>query len=265
MDEGEAYKVMGTFQDVTQLKKNEEKIKSQNEELKKLTETRDKLYSVIAHDLKGAFVGILGMQELLISDLEDTPINEKTKHKLQRAYHATENGHQLLENLLEWIQYQTASLKADFQQFDLARLMESIICLLHSMADNKDITIQTRYDVDTLLEGDIEMISTIFRNLISNAIKFSHPGNTVEVSVKEDSDTVTVSVRDEGVGMSDEIRSSLFDPEHRPKRKGTKSEKGTGLGLLLCKEMVDIHHGEIDVRSEVSEGSEFIVTFPKFQ
>ncbi|MTI87831.1 MAG: PAS domain S-box protein [Balneolaceae bacterium] len=252
----------GTFQDVTIQKKSEDKIKTQNEQLQKLTSTRDKLYSIIAHDLKGTFVGIMGMLELTLDNIDQEAVSDQIIKKISKAQLTSEGGYQLLENLLDWVCLQTAQLQAHFDEVYLPVLIQNIIDLLHSAADCKNITITTNFKTGPVITADAEMIATVLRNLISNAIKYSPINETVQVTLTEEEECVLISIKDNGIGMSESVIKSLFNASNRPQRKGTNNEKGTGLGLLLCKEMIELHKGTIAVESEEGKGSEFIITLP---
>lgn len=257
------YKLRGTFQDITQYKEYELKIKDQNQQLKEVTATRDKLYSIIGHDLKNTFFGLFGLISMM---KENTEAKEQTVDELMEHFDllqtSTKQAYQLLENLLEWIKMQRHGISFLPKEVKISELIRECIEVHEVVAKNKNITIETDLHECPLILCDPEMIKTCLRNLVSNAIKFSSSGSTVNVSVIPNQEDVIINVKDSGIGMPEHVRESLFDPANRPKRHGTNSERGTGLGLLLCKEFVDLHGGKIDVSSIEGEGSEFKVGLP---
>lgn len=257
-----AVTLSGTFQDISKQVNYENRIKNQNVELLKLTETKDKLYSIIAHDLKGAFFGINGVLGLLLKDVEQPEINRAgVSKKMKLVHNSAKHTYELLENLLEWIKLQSGDLQLIKEEVDLSKLINKSLSILESSATNKQLTIKA--DIENIsINADKNMINTLLRNLISNAIKYSHKNGIIEVKANNHKDYMSISVKDYGVGMPDSIKSLLFDKEKRPQRSGTLLEKGTGLGLLLCMDIVDAHNGSIKVISEENEGSNFIVTIP---
>lgn len=262
--DGEPYKLRGTFQDVTLQKENEQKIKEQNKKLKNLTATRDKLYSIIGHDLKNTFFGLFGLIGIMKDDSKsESQSQEEMIEQYELLHSTTKNAYQLFENLLDWIKVQRSELSPVFNELNISELIEESVSVHQVMAKNKNIDITTDIKDSPKIAGDSEMLKTVIRNLISNAIKFSNPDSTVQVLAMADQEQIILKVKDSGIGMSDKIKETLFDPANRPKRHGTKSERGTGLGLLLCKEFIELHKGKIDVKSEEGKGSEFIITLPK--
>lgn len=261
---GKTYKLQGTFQDVTKQKEYQDKIDQQNKELTTLTEAQSKLYSIIGHDLKSAFFGINGMLELLMFEVDDYPeLDKEFVEKLEMVEQSAGEAHQLFENLLDWTRMQKGSLKPDLVDIDIKAKIEKVIALLKSLAEQKGITLNVEFKSTPEIQGDKAMLATVFRNLITNALKFSESGQEVDITVSENNSHCLISVQDYGIGMPEEVKEHLFDPVSRPKRKGTNQEKGTGLGLLLCKEMIDLHNGSIKVNSEEGKGTEFIVSLHK--
>lgn len=256
-------KLRGTFQDVTQQKEYEQKIKDQNLSLKKLTATRDKLYSIIGHDLKNTFFGSLGLIDIMKTErISDDYSEEEFLDHLDLLQSTINNAYELLENLLDWIRMQRGEVTPRFEDIDIAELIEESISIYKAVAKNKSISIEQNIEDVSSISGDSEMLKTCLRNLISNALKFSNNGSVIQVSANSENDTIIIKVKDSGIGMPSKVKKSLFDPSNRPKRTGTQSERGTGFGLLLCKEFIEMHDGTIEVESEVNNGSEFIVTLP---
>ncbi len=261
--EGKAYKLLGTFQDVTLQKEFEKKIHEQNVQLQNLTETKDKIYSILAHDLKGVFFGISGMLGLIKEDLEDyTEIDPTLFSQLSLVESSTNQAQQLFENLLHWTRLQSNALRPDFSEVDLSKEIHKAVKLFHSSIENKNLILSLDFDEELTLIGDANMLSTIIRNLISNAIKFTLKNGTVSVEAEKSNNTIQLKVSDTGIGMPKGVEKNLFNPDKRPGRSGTKNENGNGLGLLLTKEMVQIHKGTISVESEEDKGSRFTITLP---
>lgn len=262
--DGKPYKLRGTFQDITQQKESEQRIKDQNRSLKKLTSTRDKLYSIIGHDLKNTFFGSLGLIDIMKEEKnsEDHSEEEFLQH-LDLLQSTINNAYELLENLLDWIRMQREEVIPEFRDVNIAELIEESVSVYQAVATNKSISLETDIGEMTPIKGDSEMLKTCLRNLISNALKFSGNGSVIRISASSVKDKAIVRVKDWGIGMPPEVKGSLFDPAHRPKRQGTQNERGTGLGLLLCNEFIKLHGGSIEVESEVGKGSEFIVALPK--
>lgn len=244
------------------LKKARDLIIEQQEELHELSKTKDKLYSIIAHDLKGALFGITGLTELLQNELDQHDLEDGIKGSVDLIYKSAHSASQILENLLIWTRLQTNLLELDATQFSLSECIEKCIQLYQTQANNKNVQIKFTPQ-NTTVYADEQMMSTVFRNLISNAIKFSSSGDSIYVEIIRIGQGYKITVKDEGMGMPKEVIDDIFNPKDRPQREGTSSEKGTGLGLLLCKEFVEMHEGEIMVESEPGSGTEFSVTFPK--
>lgn len=260
--DGKAFKLSGTFQDITKQIAYEKRIVAQNEELSRLTETRDKIYSIIAHDLKGAFFGITGMLDIVDEELNEPDHDiEEVIDKINLTNISAQNSYDLLENLLDWIQIQNSEMNIENEEINLSDIILKSISVFETSAANKDIKIVSDIS-EIVVKGNETMLATVFRNLISNAIKYSEKGNQIIVSTKETLQTVEISIQDFGVGMPDKVKDLLFDKDNRPQRRGTLYEKGTGLGLLLCDDIVKAHHGQITVFSEEGKGSEFIIELP---
>lgn len=227
-----------------------------------MTKTKEKLYSIIAHDLKGALFGISGLAEVLQSDLDEQDVDKQIVEHIALIHQSAHSANQILENLLNWTRMQGGEMDMDPKEFSLSNCIEDCIDLYQIQAKKKQVDLHFEGE-DAMLYADRQMISTIFRNLISNAIKFSESGDRISIEIDSNSDVRKVMVKDEGLGMPENVRENIFNPQDRPKREGTEREKGTGLGLLLCKEFVEMHNGEISVESEPGQGTQFEVILPK--
>jgi PAS domain S-box-containing protein len=260
--DGKAVKIRGTFQDITKQVEAEKKITDQNKILAKNEEEKEKLYSIIAHDLRGGFNGIIGLLEILKEDFESLNLEEQYWQKLRLVINSAKNANQLMENLLKWIRVQNTFLPSSDKSVNINSLITDCETFLKPSLLKKGIEIVN--EVNSFeLRGDKDMLATVFRNLISNAVKFSKPDSQVIVTGKKiDSQNSEFRIKDFGIGMSPEVIENLFNKAHRPKRLGTNKEKGTGLGLILCNELVELHGGTISVESSEDNGSEFIVNLP---
>lgn len=245
------------------LKKARDQIIRQKEELEQLTATKEKLYSIIAHDLRGALSGISTLLEFVAEEITDQPVDDEIKKNIMLISNSATSATQILVNLLFWTRLQTGTLELSREEFSLFEVIQDSIRLYQTLADRKQVVMHV--ETDNKMEkvvADKQMISTVIRNLLSNALKFSDKGDHVILRVTKNDSGIQLAVIDEGKGMEEEVKRKVFDPENRPKSKGTNNEGGSGLGLLLFKEFVEAHNGDIRVKSEPNKGSEFSFTLP---
>ena len=236
-------------------------IEKSEQELRVLNASKNKFFSIIAHDLKNPLHNVLGYSYLLNNDYEKFKEEERRKFAGD-IYHSTNNIFRLLQNLLEWSRSQTGNLNFSPAVVEYQRVLDNSLSVLKSLADQKNIAIKTGYNPDLKIFADPIMIETVLRNLINNAIKFTPEGGHIEVSAKEEDGQILVSVSDSGIGISEEDSKNLFRIDSKVKRKGTNNEDGSGLGLILCHEFVNKHNGKIWVQSTPGKGSEFIFSIP---
>lgn len=241
---------------VDQLSKN-------NVELNKLIASKDKFFSIIAHDLKGP-VGNLNSFLNFMAEHSDVITKEEFQKDLMSLQSSSKKIKDLLENLLTWARSQRGDIEYKPDKFNLFRLIQSNILLFESSVKNKKITLRNLIEENQTGYFDYEMIKTVFRNLISNAIKYTSENGFIIIIAKELERRIEITIKDTGTGMSKSVSQNLFkiDVKHFS-TDGTNGEKGTGLGLILCKEFIDRHGGEIWVESEEGKGSEFKFTIPK--
>jgi PAS domain S-box-containing protein len=230
--------------------------------LKEMNSTKDKFFSIISHDLKGPYQGLLTILDLLISNYDDLTDAEK-KEIFNKVLDNSKRTYNLLETLLQWARMQMGKIEFNKNNFNLWAAASEIIDLLFDSAFLKKIKIINSVDSKINLYADQNMIHLILRNLIANAIKFSKQGGDIIVSSSENDDYYKISVKDFGVGINQEIMDNLFRIDVQTSTIGTAKEKGTGLGLLLCNDMVNIHNGKIWVESVEGEGSKFTFSIPK--
>ena len=225
---------------------------------------KDKFFAIIAHDLRNPFSTVLSLSELLAKEFANFDQNNLQMF-IEQIYKYSNKTFNLLENLLQWSMLQTGRLTPKPQMANLADVINDTIDLLKGTALNKSINLYWALPTDSFAYFDVNMITTVVRNLISNAIKFTPQNGEVVVQVDAEPDHYKVSVIDTGVGIPDEVIQKLFRIDSNPTTLGTNEESGTGLGLILCKEFVEKNGGTIGVRSVVSKGSTFYFTVPRIE
>jgi len=244
-----------------QLEKKSEALDISNQELSKVIAAKDKFFSIIAHDLKNPFSGILSLSELIIAQYE-TIQHEKIKDFLNLINTSAKGAYLLLENLLSWAMTLTNRLSAKPDSLNLHSVTKRVISLLSLNASKKNI--QLINDIPQHLFGfaDFNMIETIIRNIINNAIKFSPENSKITIQATLENRLIQLMIIDEGVGMSAEKLSTIFSVGKQQSTDGTAGEKGTGLGLLICKEFALLNNGDLTVKSEIGVGTTFILQLP---
>ena len=245
------------------LLKQKEQIELQKDELHHVNMTKDKIFSIIAHDLKSPFNALLGFSELLLIKNEVFKAEER-KELLEAIYETADRTLGLLNNLLIWSQVETGQIHFASQKIELNKIIEGTVALQKNVAAKKNIEINFEPQDNFMVYVDKDMIATVVRNLISNAIKFSHKGAFIRIATKKvENNQIQVSISDNGIGIPNEKLESIFDSETTLSMKGTEGEKGTGLGLKLCKEFIEENNGQIRVESKAGEGSTFYFTVPE--
>jgi signal transduction histidine kinase len=251
---------------------NEEKVKRvseliiTNNELKQLLQLnadKDRFISILAHDLRSPFTALLGLSELLIENIHEYNIDEIENH-LKLIKNSARDTFALLEDLLKWIRAQSGNIPFKPQTLKFKDICKNILKTLDKNADAKNITIKSFTGDNISVFADIDMLNTVMRNLVSNAIKFTNKGGTISINAEKNSENVIISVSDNGNGLHPDNLARLFDISQIQSTTGTAEETGTGLGLVLCKEFVEKHGGKIWVESEYGKGSEFKFTLPIF-
>jgi len=248
--------------DITRLKQVEEEIKIKNAELLKVNTEKDKLFSIIAHDLRSPFNGFMGLTELLAEGLSGMTLDEIQKIALLMKNSATNLNH-LLGNLMEWSHMEQGLIPFVPKSYFLIPCLKESLVLVLEAAKAKNIVIDFNIPDNLVVYADKNMLESVFRNLVFNAIKFTPRGGLITVSAKSLPDnSIEFSVTDNGIGMDDNIIANLFSIDAKPGRKGTENELSTGLGLVICKDLVEKHGGQLFVESNVGKGSVFRFTLP---
>lgn len=247
-----------------EIKKQKEELEVHRKELESLNQTKDKFFAIIAHDLRNPFSTVLSLSELLAKEF-DTFEPDKMQLFIEQIYKYSNNTFNLLENLLQWSLLQTGRTVLRAKSGNIAELIHENIELLRGNANQKKIELTWINPMDCFAFFDRNMITTVIRNLISNAIKFTPENGRIVVEVTADSEKYKVSVQDNGVGISDTDIAKLFRIDSNPSTIGTSQEQGTGLGLILCRDFVEKNGGKIAVESEIGKGSKFYFTVPRFE
>jgi PAS domain S-box-containing protein len=237
------------------------KVQESEQALREANMSKDKFFSIIAHDLKNPFHGILGFANLLKEYYTDLSDKERLQY-VENLYESTNVTYKLLENLLQWANAQTGRLEFLPEYIDLNILGGECLMITKPLAGKKEIVLEMAIDPDTIVYADPDMIRTIFRNLATNAIKFTARKGKVKIMAAPREDFIMVCIEDNGIGMFPEELAKLFNIGEKMKRKGTEEEGGTGIGLNLCKEFIDRHGGEIWADSTPGNGSTFCFTLP---
>jgi len=261
IDYGSNKVVMTTLRDVSERVKSELKLRQYSEALSDLNSSKDKFFSIIAHDLKSPFSGLLGLSQILCEELDEIG-NTELKKYADEINNAAKFIFKLLQNLLEWSRLNTGKFDYAPVTVNLNNKISSIIQLLNLNAVNKKIDLHFSCPEELKVIADNNMLNSILQNLISNALKFTHEHGLVEVNASLVNDKAVICVKDSGIGIPEENLKKIFRVDKNISTLGTAKEKGTGLGLVLCKELVEKNNGSITAVSVLGEGTTFTVTLP---
>jgi len=245
----------------TKINKTNKQLSIQKQKLEELNQTKMKLFSIIAHDFRSPLAQISGFSNLL-SQYIDSLDPKELKSMATQMNESVKNTMAMTENLLAWARNQMEGASSSPTLLDLKDILVQLKDLLTQQAKEKDVSLSFQMEESLVVKADPEEVTVIFRNLITNAIKFSPAGKTVRVSLVKSGSYAKVTVADEGIGMDEKTKASIFDISVKTSRKGTSGEIGTGLGLILCKEFIDKIDGKIEVESEKQKGSTFKVYLP---
>jgi two-component system, sensor histidine kinase and response regulator len=249
-------------QELTERNLAEKALKKSELQLRELNATKDKFFNIIAHDLKNPFTSLLGASELLFENINQLEI-EEIRSLAELLNESAKGGYAILQNLLDWSRSQTGLIVINPEEINLTNLIGENIANQHLYAKNKKILLDLEAGDDVYVFSDKNMLNTILRNLLSNALKFTFPEGEVHVKVTRDTNKITISVKDTGVGISESDIHELFRIDTKFQMPGTEKEQGTGLGLKLCREFVEKLGGKIWVESIINKGSEFKFSIPQ--
>jgi PAS domain S-box-containing protein len=251
----------GLARDITQRKESELALEKSEKDLKEINSTKDRLFSIIGHDLRSPFNSIIGFSNLLLDKVNDPSFSENERF-LKYINNSANQTLVLLDNLLIWARSQTGTLNVNIENIFLSDVVSEVINLNHPIAFAKEISLNYSTIDEYKVRADKNLLKTILRNLISNAIKFTHKNGEVNVNVDARKDFVEVKISDNGIGINKDQLESIFNLSADASSVGTANEKGSGLGLQLCKDFVGKLNGEIRVDSIEGKGSDFIFTLP---
>lgn len=250
------------MRDITEVIKARNALKKSQEQLEKEIAAKDKLISVIAHDLRNPLQGIIQLVDMVYTTINGD--NQKAREDLiDLIKSSTTNALTLSQNLLDWAQAQKGAIKTEEKTYTLQDILSQQLDSLALLAKNKNIEIVKDYNASEIVKTDKRLFQTIVRNLVTNAIKFTLNNGSIRLSISNQSRELRVKVTDTGVRMSNDQKNNLFDFLTNTSSVGTRKEQGTGMGLVLCHEFTRLFGGKIQVESQVGEGSTFIVSLPQ--
>jgi PAS domain S-box-containing protein len=252
----------GTARDITDRKIAEEEIKLKNKELLLINSEKDKFFSIIAHDLRSPFNAFIGLTQIMAEELSTLSMNEIQVYA-ESMKNSASNLYRLLENLLNWSKIQQGLIPFNAEILRLLPIVEESMLMLLEAAKNKNIEISLNIPNDIKVSADENMLNAIIRNLVSNAIKFTPKGGKINLSASENGENyVEITIKDTGIGMTDDMIENLFKLDVNTNRPGTDGEASTGLGLILCKEFIEKHKGKLWVKCNGDKGCTFWFTIP---
>lgn len=249
--------VLMTIEDITKQKETEL-------QLAKLIKEKDTLLSVLSHDLRSPFNALIGFSSILMDEIENMN-KEQVKEIIDHINNVSRSSYHMLDDLLGWINAQNGNIKFYPKQISFNKSVDEIIRNLKHLTDNKNIKLIRKNQVDVQLHADQQMLLSILRNLITNAIKYSQINSSVDIDIKEHLEYAEINITDYGVGMTEEMQNNLFSDTPNDSTRGTKGEKGSGVGLILCKDFINRHNCKIWIKSTLGIGSTFYFTLPKYK
>ncbi len=253
--------VISTSKDVTEHKKAEQCLKENESRLKELNATKDKLFSVIGHDLQGPLSNIIGFSELIDSGYDQCSDEEIRKYN-KIIYQLSQSVSELLDNLLTWARSQRNRINIIPQKISIQLIIDKCYSLLTHNITHKQINFVNNVPADTTVFADEEMVTIVVRNLISNAIKFTHRGGSITIIADNSEESIIIGIKDTGIGIPSDKLCNLFKASSNLANTGTEGEAGTGLGLIICKDFVEKNGGKIWIESQPGEGSVFYFSLP---
>jgi hypothetical protein len=240
----------------------QQNVQVRTQELQEAIAEKDKFFSIIAHDLRSPISGFLSLSKLLAEDPQSFSPKEQER-AFQDMKSSAQNLYGLLENLLQWARMQRGLIPFEPGAYTLSKEIDQAIELIRSEAEQKMVYLKNNVPTGILVHADPRMLQSLLQNLLSNALKFSNPEGSVQIDAKQQEEMIRIEVRDWGLGMDQDTLSNLFSLEGSRSNQGTAGEKGSGLGLVLCKEFIQRHGGELWARSEPGQGTAIYFTLPK--
>lgn len=246
------------------LEKTLDQLNETNEELKHLNASKDKFFSIISHDLKSPFNTILGFSELLQEQIKNQDYSEMALYS-ELVHKSATKAFELLVNLIDWSRSQSGRIQFNPEVFNVVETISDLSALFKETAEQKGIQIYSNLPLTLEIFADKHMINTVLRNLISNAIKFTPQDGIIYINCQKKEKEVLFSIKDTGVGISESSIPKLFRIDEHYTTEGTNQEAGTGLGLILCREFIEKHNGQIWVQSTEGKGTTFFFTIPMLE
>ncbi|HOV13849.1 MAG TPA: HAMP domain-containing sensor histidine kinase, partial [Spirochaetota bacterium] len=255
--------IVGIILDITKIKNLENELLEKNRELNELNKTKDKFFSIIAHDLRGPLLYFPNIINMMLDTL-NTMSKETLVEYLKRLFEASNRTNNLIENLLEWSRLQFQQVKLNKNYFEMFDNINNVVSLFSNVASLKNIKIINQVEKNLYVYADLNMINTVLRNLLNNAIKFSYEKGEILINSEKNNDNnyLKINIIDFGTGMSKLRVEKLFNIENNVSVSGTDGEKGSGLGLIICKDFIEKNSGKISVLSEEGKGSIFSIYLP---
>jgi len=247
-----------------EIKLQRDELSDSEKELKEANVTKDKFISILAHDLKNPFQSLLGFSELLLENFRDYD-DDEIEFQLKAIHQTSNTAFELLEQILLWANTQTKKLTLKPEELSFNEITHDLISEFENQAGKKKIEIKSLQTEDIVLTADVNIVKTVMRNLIANAIKYSHQNSEIRIFAEKINHSTTITVSDNGTGIEENVIPKLWELHESYTTLGTNRESGTGLGLKLCKELVELHNGTIWVESEPGKGSDFKFTIPDIE
>ncbi|MBZ0182559.1 MAG: tetratricopeptide repeat-containing sensor histidine kinase [Melioribacteraceae bacterium] len=244
-----------------QLTRTNELIEQQKSELSKINSTKDRLFSIIAHDLKNPFGNLMNVTDMIMKEFDNLSQDE-LKELVESVNRSTKSSYRLLENLLLWSRSQKGYLKYNPELIDVEKVINENFNLYSEMAKDKNVKLDFIQIDKVFAYADLNMIDAVLRNIINNSVKYSHQNGVIKVSTFAENNKTIVCIEDEGIGIPENEIIKIFSLEEKPIQSGTGGERGTGLGLIICKEFIDINKGEINIESTVNKGTKICLILP---
>lgn len=259
---GEITQIIAIDSDITALKLAEEQIEKQRDQLKVVNATKDKFFSIIGHDLRSPFGNFINMSNIIMQNITTADTNTLINY-VSKLHRSAQNSYNLLENLLDWARHQQGKIKIYPDYIDITSVVEEMTELLLPLAEGKKIQVDLTYDEPIYAYFDEQMVKTVVRNILFNALKYTPSGGNIQIYFKITENTVCLFVKDSGIGISNNAQAKLFKADTHFSTLGTDKERGTGLGLMLSKDFIEMNNGKISVESTQGEGSTFKICLAK--
>jgi two-component system sensor histidine kinase/response regulator len=253
---------MDTTSQIEELTQRLKEFEKENKHLHELNEKKDRIFSMLSHDLRSPFQSLLGLSEILSSEAGSMPVEEIIEFS-GILNNAIKNQYELLSHVLDWARLQRNKTAFSPKRIDLFEIADKVFKIMLPVVKNKNIELVSGIKKDTIVTADEDMITVILKNLISNAIKFSHKGSTVKVVAENTGYACNISVIDNGVGLTREAIEKIFRFDSKYSDLGTEGETGLGIGLMIICEMLECHNSKLSVESEINKGSKFTFTLPE--